>query len=131
MKADCPRCAQSYDVPESFAGEKIKCVRCGEIFIADAPPLPAAPAKRSPEPEEKKMEQRPEEKLEEPPRARNADIRFTLVAGTQPPVSVRLESFSISFDCIFKIVFAATVSFSVIAFCLGLVIGMLYTTVAR
>ncbi len=123
MEVVCPKCVQSYDVPDSFVGETIKCVKCGEVFAVEAPSLPEVPVEAPPEPE-------PEMPVEnEAPEAvtvsaAKADVCFTVNIENQPPIPVRLESVSISFECIFKIVFFVVVSLFVIGGLFGLLIGI-------
>lgn len=37
MKTECPHCRHEYDLPETFKGQKVKCIKCGEVFVIKEP----------------------------------------------------------------------------------------------
>jgi hypothetical protein len=40
LSVTCGLCRKSGQVPEAFAGKRIKCVACGHRFLADSAPTP-------------------------------------------------------------------------------------------
>lgn len=43
MKTECPHCRHEYDLPETFKGQKVKCIKCGEVFVIKEPVKKTAP----------------------------------------------------------------------------------------
>lgn len=57
MKTECPHCRHEYDLPETFKGQKVKCIKCGEVFVIKEP-VKKQHRHRSQFPLEKRMHQR-------------------------------------------------------------------------
>ncbi len=78
--SECPSCGQKLNIPDEFAGKKVKCSKCASVFVADASaeapsPVPPSRAVRSEPIEREAPSREPESEFEEGPSRRRVRRR--------------------------------------------------------